>query len=196
MKNNKQFIYIHIPKCAGTSIWRESGEDFTFFDHNIRDKNFKYYKDSLERSYSTFSFTFVRNPWDRLASSYSFLKNGGLYKVDYEDYQKYFSKYKNFRDLVLNWQDTFFDQIHFKQQYKWICDDDDKLIVDFIGRFENIQQDFNLICDKLKIHRKQLVHKNKSKHNHYTEYYDEEMQRIVAEKYAKDIEYFGYKFGE
>jgi len=195
MINHKhKYIYIHIPKCGGCSVVRP--QYYTRFGHNLRNENFKYYKDSELRKNSQFSFTFVRNPWERLVSSYKYLSNGGNNPNDLKDYNNLFSKYGSFRNVILNWDESYLNQIHFKPQCDWICDNAKNIIVDFVGRFENLQNDYDAICDKIAIPRQKLPHKNKTKHKHYTEYYDDETRHIVAEKYAKDIKYFGYKFGE
>ena len=131
-------------------------------------------------SYSNyFKFAFVRNSWDRVVSWYCFEKKKFTNKkrdLTDIDFKQYIQNYKNI------WAHGF--------QYE------STKCCDFIGRFENLQEDFNIICDKIKIPRQELPHKNKTKHKHYTEYYDDETRQLVAEKYAKDIEYFGYKFGE
>ena len=66
----------------------------------------------------------------------------------------------------------------------------------FFIRFENLQQDFDTFCDKVNIPRQVLPHKNKSERKHYTEYYDNATRELVERMYAKDLEYFGYKFGD
>ena len=140
-----------------------------------------------------FQFAFVRNPWDRLVSCFldkTKMTIGTKYQL--RDYIKY--KDSNFTEFV---HDIVDDDVwtcnrHHRLQYNLINHD----YVDFIGRFERFQKDFDYICNKVGISDNKLPHRNKSKRTHYTEYYDDETRQIVAEKYAKDIEYFNYEFGE
>ncbi len=65
----------------------------------------------------------------------------------------------------------------------------------FIGRLENAHEDFSHLCGLLNVEKPQeMLHKNKTKHKHYSEYYDDETREIVADIYADDVERFGYEF--
>ena len=103
---------------------------------------------------------------------------------------------ESFKDFILQKfnNDAINQVIHLKPQHHWIYQSD-QVCVNFLGKTESLQKNLNELCGILNIERIELGHINQSTHKHYTEYYDDETREIVAEKYAKDIEYFGYKFG-
>ena len=139
-----------------------------------------------------FQFAFVRNPWDRLVSCFfDKTKRTVGSKWQLRAYVKYIDS--NFTEFVhgIATDDVNNSNIHHRLQYNLINHD----YLNFIGKFENLQKDFDFICYEVGVSDCELPHWNKTQHEHYTEYYDDETRSIVAEKYAKDIEYFGYKFG-
>ena len=177
LDNNLQYIYYITPKCATRTF-------FNFFNYKGVD-----YKKLPEDCDDYFSWSFVRNPWDRLLSTYiNKIINKHDNGIGYD-----WSQSKSFKDFILKVKNANITDCnrHIRSLYTFFPKD-----IDFIGKLENLQQDFDIICDKIGIPRQQLPHKNKTNHKHYTEYYDEETKQIVAEKYAKDIECFGYKFGD
>mgnify|MGYP001327920279 CR=1 FL=1 len=140
-----------------------------------------------------FKFAFVRNPWDKAVSDWIYLQEQADIKPT-EPLKNYLLQEGFFATINhLNNRDGRAD--HFATQSSFIVENEN-IAVDFVGKFENLQEDFKTVCDKLGIANPELPHKNKTNRKHYTEYYDDETRQIVAEKYAKDIEYFGYKFGE
>lgn len=191
ISNKHKFIFIHIPKTGGTSIEKAFNQNLVGEKHrtmtqyeNILDTNIDQY----------FLFSVIRNPWDRMVSYWNWRQ--GKYWAPIDGKMNIFSEWlKYVMSLNLKKESSNDFKMAISSQFSSLKNKKNKIILDLI-RFENLQNDFNSVCDKIGIPQQQLPHYNKAKHKHYTEYYDDKTRQIVAEKFAKDIEYFGYEFGE
>ena len=77
--------------------------------------------------------------------------------------------------------------VHFKPQYTFICDENDKVVMDFIGKVENLKTDFNTVCKHLNIKSElQTLNKSKIIKNEFSE----EIKTIIKLKYQKDFNLF------
>ena len=199
-----KFVFIAIPKTGSTTIRKVLDQysdvisvgdrNSPYIHHTSAYKLKKHFEEVGWNWDEYFKFAFVRNPWDRLVSSFNYQKKVvhekekyGIDNPNYEDYKR-FTKDNNFS----SWMNP---PLKMGPNFKALVDESNNFLMDFIGKFENLQEDFNTICDKIEIPQQKLPHKNKTNHKHYTEYYDEETRQLVAKKFAKDIEYFGYEFG-
>ena len=149
-----------------------------------------------------FKFSFVRNPWARLVSEYR-------YRPIHRR-----SSFKDFVTRHLPKKDAYSDAYrHILPQYSFLHDSDGKCIVDFVGRFESLQTDFDRVCAELGVSDSRLPHVNSSENRsgrlrmrfgrllsrptareHYTTFYDDELISIVGEMYRVDVEAFGFEF--
>jgi hypothetical protein len=192
ISHNYKFIFVHIPKTGGTSLARALNPSFPVNGNKHQDA--MYFKEKCpDNFHSYFKFSLVRNPWARAVSYFHFKKHRKRLAHD--------MTFGEFCNILINGKDSprvrdvnFF--LHGRPALDFLCDETGNSTMDFIGTLENFQVDFDFICNKIGIPQKQLPHTFKTKHKHYTEYYDDETKELVAEKYANDIEYFGYKFGK
>lgn len=194
-------VFIHANKTAGRSIsmaiFGNVREHLTIkelfnlqFDKPEKEKRLEKcrtdYRYQLLKKYwdHYFKFLIIRNPWDRKLSDFFFGKREGIVKEN-TDFTTYIRNNHLNNDL---WNSPCLN---------WVEDKDgniDKNI--FIGKFENLQEDFNFICDKIGIERKKLPHINSTTHSSYWEYYNDETKEMIGEKYKKDIDFFNYVFGK
>lgn len=202
---HKKFLFVHIFKTAGTSI-TDSLARFCYRPDSTRPSNWMAFfstnwtkihrkpikkhatateiRDSLDREIfnSVFKFTFVRNPWDWQVSLYHYI----LENPENHGYEETM-KMGSFRNFVFSREKLTFTQT------SCLVDESGNLLVDFVGKFENLDQDFQSICQKVGISAS-LPHINKSKRTSYQDYYDAETRDLTARLYAEDIERFGYTF--
>lgn len=132
-----------------------------------------------------FKFAFVRNPWDWQVSQYRYMmQKKAHFQHDTVKSLTNFDRFLEWRlqeDLVL--------------QKDFVTDRQDKTIVDFIGKYENLDRDFATICTKIGIDATlPYLNKSTSKVKPYHEYYTEYGKNLVAKYCQADIELFGYEF--
>lgn len=229
----RKILFVHVPKTAGQSMEnallsalgksrKSAGADYLLrknpdptkgpvrLAHLTAQDYTKYGYLSADQFETAFSFSFVRDPWDRVVSFY---KYSGLAALI------------SFNVFVLQYLPRLVKQEYwfYRPQVDFLHDTDGNLLVDFVGRFEYLTRDWTKLnerCD-LKLgalprdnttssprfwSRKNLrwiwkypgllTHLNLSnkEYSDYRQYYNSELEKAVAELYRADIETFDYKF--
>lgn len=186
-------IFVHIPKAAGISVNKALFGNYGGSHHKLKDYQLIFNKKEFNTYYK---FTFVRNPWDRLVSTYFFLKNGGFHENDKAWFDENLSQFNNFEEFVLNWlnEDNIYKWIHFIPQNEFITVNG-KVLIDDVYKLENIDEDMKAIAKKLNL-TLELRHENQNpnRNSKYREYYSSKTKEIVSRVYKKDIELFDYQF--
>ncbi|MBZ8002777.1 sulfotransferase family 2 domain-containing protein [Campylobacter canadensis] len=188
-------LFIHIPKNAGTSIEKSIYNTNWLVGHTPA---IRYFKEDENKFLSLKSFAFVRNPYDRFISAFFYLKDGGAMRgSDLEFY--YFIKDTSFSEFCFNilnneeYKNKVLSHIHFREQYKFVCNAKKEIIVNFIGKYEKIAADF-LLFTKIYLNKNIfLPHLNRSKHEEYLKYYQENEVKAVNALYKEDFLKFNYK---
>jgi hypothetical protein len=195
----KRFLFVHVPKTAGNSIQsvlRDYSEDELVALRGEQDgverfglRNPKYkikkhstlaeYREALgtEQFRSLYKFTCVRNPWDRMVSYY-FTPTQKVTAWDPKKFRKVISRALSVAEYLQldNGEGNPFGN------------------VDYVMRFENLADDFRTVCTALGISPPGLPQYNRSNREHYSKYYDDEFRELVRERFAAEIERFGYAF--
>ncbi len=133
-----------------------------------------------------FKFGFVRNPWDRVVS---------LYERTEARQMRETTSFEEFVRGIRFSSSTCVHSSPHRYQLDWFLGPSGEMLADFIGKFENLADDWALIVKRLGAEGT-LPHTRKNpRSRHYTEYYSRQTKEIIARRFDVDIEHFGYEFG-
>ncbi len=192
--DDHQCVFIHIPKCAGVSVAQSLFGNQGAGHHSASTMRQVLGNETYNQY---FTFSIVRNPWDRLVSAFHFLKRGGFNDIDRRWASTNLQPYDDFNIFVKDWvtPDHVRNWIHFQPQCDFICTENGALDIDFVGRFEQLDKDFQILCKNLNLKRTLAsLNQNQSTHSDYKRFYDDQAQGIVSQVYADDIKLLNYSF--
>jgi chondroitin 4-sulfotransferase 11 len=208
--NDKELFLIPIPRVASTALRRVWG-------HDVLSKECKYinpfFVGFCYQHYTAYecrkfigdyySFCFVRNPWDRLVSAYKWshkMKRIGEEEIGFDEFvAKHIAN-----EEYCEWRFQSFGEIfdrrkhryrHLMSQTTFIYDLKGNSMVDFIGRFEKFNEDFDILRNEFGLSKSPIGISNKSKdETDYREFYTDETKKAVGKYFEEDVDNFKYTF--
>ncbi len=216
LSHTRRFLFVHIAKTGGTSMraalrpYRWSGRygpailltslmsQATRPRHRLGIKFPRHAKAIAAKEMlpaevfrELFKFVFVRNPWDLQVSSYHHI---GREKPEVLSGVKTFPDFLRLKFDPERPYDFMLD-ISRELQSDYLVDLHGETIVDFIGRYENLWEDFATVCERIGLGHLRLPHERRAvDRDDYRRYYDDATAELVARHYAPDIERLGYRF--
>ena len=202
ISHKHKFIFIHINHCGGTSI-SQSLRNYGVWQPYLCDPDLiksplsqvsqhltaQEFKSSYPKEIwdSYYKFAFVRNPLDRLLT-YFLTHTWKLGSTKFEDF------ILGLKNRNTNFSSTDPSIRMLGTCFRWLCDHDGKpLDIDFIGKLENIEEDFPRVCNDIGVSA-DLTHENKTptKTKPRSDYYNINTVKVVEELYREDFVNFNY----
>lgn len=214
ISHKNKCIFIHIPKCAGSSVEKAFGlynpqntpnyESLTgwcpknkfLLQHATPRELLDFGLISKEEWDSYYKFVIYRNSWDRAYSDYSYFFNTSNILGKFESYlngeKEYFEKLN-----PINCNNSSYEGSHQINQIDYFFLNNERINYNTIIDFKNINEgfkkvifDLNLDYNFFDIH----INKSKNKIKHYSYFYNDKRKKLILQKYKRDIEFFNFKF--
>ena len=188
-------LFIHIPKAAGTAVIKSLYGLGGIGHYRAVDAQAQ----NSKQFYNTYRFAVTRNPWERLLSSYTFIKAGGTTDVPFYKGRNRIAQFPNtFEKFVLDWlvhQEPERVNGMFMPQYLFVCDMNGKLLVDDIFEMKNMSPLESELSKRLgrsvNIQQTNITGSESSLAEAYS---NVKVVEAVAQFYRRDIELFGYEY--
>ena len=184
--SKREFMFVCVAKTASTSIRRRFG----YFQDPPPEEYHMFLEDGLERypfAKDYFKFAFVRNPYTRLFSIYNNLKYDG------HVWASALKKKNTFEDFIMDLEGSEYSKyIHLQPQFHYVKKDND-IGVDFLGKYESLNQHFLQIQTILKQPSNPLERHRESSRSSQKPLYTENMKLVVQRVYWEDFERFEYE---
>lgn len=200
INHERALIFVHIPKAAGSSV-TEAMRQVRVTPRALSPRVGKHataeeVRALVGRSFwdSAFTFSFVRNPWDLMVSSYHWWLQKAPSLPAHRNRARTVAAMSGFRTFAT----STFGRTHINERRgnfrDWLCDARGEQIVRFVGTVETIERDWDDIRRQTGLPLPSLPHVNRSSHDDYRVLYDDAARDIVAERFGWSIERFGYRF--